>query len=174
MSVVTIKRDNTWAVELVTPLQGPNGEIAVLTVKPLSLDQIVRWGREEIPSQLSLLAEMSGVQERLLKMLIAPDIDRVLMAFSAVLPQSVLNSMRDRNAPLATPEEVLEPPAPGAIPDQQDPRFPHVEGEIRRFPEPPQFRPPTVNPPALRSSSDEQIGVDINMPTTMRPVAGNG
>jgi hypothetical protein len=172
MTVVTLKRDNSWAVELSTPLQGPNGEITVLTIKPLSLDQIVRWGREEIPSQLALLSEMCGVQERLLKMLVAPDIDRVLMAFSAILPQSVMNSIRDRNAPLATAEEQLGMPEPGAIPDQQDPRFPHVEGEIRRFPEPPQFRPPTVNPPAAKPAVDE-IGVDVNMPTTMRPVAGN-
>jgi hypothetical protein len=165
MAVVTLKRDNSWAIELHTPLQGPQGEIAVLTIKPLSLDQIVRWGREEIPSQLALLAEMTGVQERLLRLLVAPDIDNMLIAFSAILPASVLGSIRDRNTSMATPEEKLvEQEPPGGIPDQKDPRFPHVAGEVRRFPEPPQFRsqPPTPKP------AIEQAGVDINMP---RPCA---
>jgi hypothetical protein len=104
--------------------------------------------------------------------MVAPDIDRVLIAFSAILPASILASIRDRNAPLATPEETLvqQEPATG-IPDQQDPRFPHVAGEVRRFPEPPQFHAPAVRPPQPKPPPNEdQLGVDIAMPETMRPV----
>jgi len=179
MPTTTLKRDNSWIVELNTPIQSHQGEIDVLVLKPMSLEQIVRWGREEIPSQLALLAEMCGVQERLLRLLVAPDIDRVLIAFSAMLPQSVLTSLRERGTPLATPEEKIaqDPQQQVPVPDQQDPRFPHVDGEVKRFPTPPQFNQPAAlqprPPPQPPAPKTENVGIDVNMPETMRPVSTN-
>jgi hypothetical protein len=57
-----------------------------------------------------------------------------------VIQQAMANNTR----PIATPDALLPPgqTPETRISDQIDPRFPHVDGPVRRFPQPPQVNLP--------------------------------
>lgn len=172
MPDLTLKRDGSWAVELNTPLKHRGQIIDTIIVHPTNFEQVVRWGRREIPSQLALLAELTNLPERLLRMLVYPDSDRVLIAMMGVLPNSIAMDLREGKILLATPDEFLPPvdTLEGQVADQDDPRFPHVPGVIQKFPEGgPQFK---AQPP--KAVPADKPPVDTNLADIMKPVQANG
>jgi len=150
-----MKRDGSWVVELIHPLKHNGKEVAEVTLRPPTYDIRIRWARSDgIPSVLQLLAELTKQPERLLRLLVYPDVDRVMLALFGVLPDDIAGPIRAGQSPkpLETPEdelELIEPP--GIVSDQSDDRFPLAEPTAKKFPEggpvfkagPPQPKPTT-------------------------------
>lgn len=128
-----MKRSGGWTVELQTPIDG----IDVLEIQPVSLDHTIRWARGEIPSVLALLAELTGLKESTLKKLGGTDSDRMFVAFSFVVPQTIKKDFDQGNRPLATPRELMTDDQKyeelASQTDPVDPRFPKVDGPVKRF-----------------------------------------
>jgi hypothetical protein len=152
----TIKKNGGWTVELSDPI----GKVDKLNLQPCSLDHTIRWARGEIPSVLALLAEMTGVKESELKKLTGQDSDRVFVAFSFIVPQQIKQDFEKGNRPLATPVELMTGEQRyeeiDSQVDEQDPRFPKVQGEVQRFKQP--------------EEAAETGGVDISAPDVMKKV----
>lgn len=153
----TIKRNGGWTIELSTFI----GKVDKLDIQPCSLDHTIRWARKEIPSVLALLAELTGVKESELKKLTGQDSDRVFIAFSFIVPQQIKKDFEEGTRPLATPVEAMTGEQRyeeiDSQVDEQDPRFPKVQGEVQRFKQP---EPEIV----------ETGGVDIAAPDIMQKV----
>jgi hypothetical protein len=152
----TIKRSGGWTVELSNKI----GNIDRLDIQPVSLDHTVRWARNEIPSVLALLSELTGVKEGLLKQLTGQDSDRMFVAFSFIVPQQIKRDFEEGNRPLATPVEMMNAEQRYDDIDSQvdeiDPRFPKVHGEVQRL-------KPMVE-------AEEGSGIDISAPDIMKKV----
>ena len=161
MDHTTLKRDGGWTVELINPLEE---RIKELNIRPPTLDHTIRWGQGKIWSVLALLSDLTGVPEPLLRRLSGADSDRVLTAFSLLAPPLIKDDFQNGRRPLATPDEqktdkqLYEDQSLDNDPD--DPRFPRVEGTLKRFKEPEQ--PPQPQP--------DSGGMNVNPPEVMRRV----
>ena len=173
MSDVNLKADGSWAVELMHPVVHDGQTISSVVVHPVRFEQTIKWGRREYPSQLALLAELSQLPERVLRLLQYPDVDRVLIAMTGVLPASIAVDMRDNPVALATPDELLPPMQEDKIVDQGDPRFPHVTEPIKRFPgSGPVFKHQGAQ--EAQPKVEPRPPVDSSLGDIMKPVASNG
>jgi hypothetical protein len=157
----TIKRDGGWTIELSNPI----GPLTVLDIQPVSLDHTIRWARKEIPSVLALLTELTGVKESELKKLTGQDSDRVFVAFSFIVPQQIKRDFDEGTRPLATPFEDMNDAQRyeelDSQVDEQDARFPKVEGEVQRFKPQQQM---------LDDTTPDTGGVNIDAPNVMKKV----
>lgn len=145
MTDVRSKRDGSWVVELAIPLHHAGHQLDELKIRPLTMGQLVRWNNQEIPSVMALMAELTDLPELLLRQITFPDVDRVMLVFASMMPPVIQQAMSNNSRPIATPDDQLPPgtTAETRVNDQLDPRFPHVDGPVRRFP-----APPVVNLPA--------------------------
>jgi hypothetical protein len=162
--VMTMHRDGSFVVELVHPLKRIGGDVTELVIHPLNYEQAIRWESGEIEARLALIAEAVRLPERLLRLLVYPDVYRVMFAFTYTLPAELREDFSKR--PLTTSDERLALIPEERAPDQDDPRFPHVDGPVRKFPTPPQ-----VNlPPQPGRSADTGSGFNIDAPNVMKAV----
>jgi hypothetical protein len=141
MSIDIMRRTGGWVVELAVPIKHGSATIDTIEIRPPTIDTVVRWGEGGFPSSMALLADLSGVPERVLRQISYPDADRVMMALYNIVPQQLKTDFTSGNGrPLATPADELPPEEPGARPvDQTDPRFPAdpmVRPTVIRRPEP--------------------------------------
>lgn len=151
-----LKRDGSWVVELNLPLHHAGRQYDEIRIKPLTMGQLVRWNNGQIVSIMGLMAELTDLPEMLLRQITFPDVDRLMLAFAAMMPPVIQAAMTNQSRPMATPDNQLPPEysVDARISDQVDPRFPHVEGPVRRFPVPPQFsQPGQPQQPALPQDS---------------------
>lgn len=157
-----MRRDGGWTIELVNPIEG----IDKLDIRPPTLKHVVRWGTGEIPSVLALLSELTGVKETQLVDLSGTDSDRVLMALSIMAPPQIKEDFTNQSRPLATPFDALPAEEQYEIQagenDEQDPRFPKVQGPVKRFKQPP---PQEAKPP-----QDDGAGINMAPPNVARKV----
>jgi len=163
----TLKRTGQWAVELLTPLHHQGREITEIVISPPGFEHVIRWGLQEIPSTLALLAELTGLPEKLLRMITYPDVDRVMLAFTALMPATIQADFSKGTRPFATPIDEL--PVDQIINDQIDPRYPHVDGPVQRNIEPvPVSRMPA--PSRRESPEPSNGGLAAPLAETMRKV----
>lgn len=129
----TMKRNGGWTIELSNSI----GNVKELNIQPVSLDHTVRWARYEIPSVLALIYELTGVKESILKQLTGNDSDRMFIAISFILPPTIKKDFEEGKRPLATPPEFMNDEQKYEALDSQvdefDPRFPKIEGPVKRF-----------------------------------------
>jgi hypothetical protein len=157
----TLKRDGSWIVELLVPLKHENKDVGEIAIRSPGLEHVIRWGHGEIPSTLALLAELCDLPEKLLRTITYPDVDRVMLAFTAMMPAMIQADFQAGKRPLAS--DVDDLPA-DAVDDQIDPRFPHTDGPVKRFPAP---------PPKTTASAPKEIegtGMSLDLPETMKAV----
>ncbi|PWT74796.1 MAG: hypothetical protein C5B60_06265 [Chloroflexi bacterium] len=166
MADITMKKSGTWLVELNRPLMHRGKEIAQLEIKPPNWDQQIRLAEQKIVSMLGLLAEMCGLPEQLLREMTYPDVDRVMLAFHSCLPPIMQQEFQQQRHALATPTEQLPEPADVGVSDQDDPRFPKMEGTVKKFEQPPQIN----FPEKPEKKKDSGTGINIDAPGDMRPV----
>lgn len=175
MNHTTMKRDGGWTVELITPIDG----VTELNIHPTSLDHNIRWGDGLIPSVLALLSELTGVKETSLRRLTGTDSDRVLIAFTYVVPNNIRDDFAKNTRPLATPFEEMTPELQYDVTagdnDPEDPRFPRMPGKFVRYGEkerPPEPPPPPQPPPpeAETKPPEDSGGMNIAPPEVMRKV----
>lgn len=164
--VMNMRRDGTFIVELCHPLKRINGELTELIIHPLNFQQVIRWQSGEIMSRLALVAEATRLPERLLRLLVYPDVNRVMFAFTYTLPVELRESFSNGERPLTTADEDLPETPEERAGDQDDPRFPHVDGPVRKFPTPPQVNLPQKQP------VDNGSGFNIDAPDAMKAVHG--
>ena len=130
------------------PLKYGNREIDHIVIQVPRYEHSIRWNRGDIPSGLALMSELCGLPERVLRQVVGSDMQRLTLAFGAQATFAHTDVFEGRR-PLATPDELLPEPEPQArMVDQVDPRFPHVEGPIKRFPTPPVTNIPGTQAPA--------------------------
>jgi hypothetical protein len=163
MPDVTLKLSGAWVVELHRPLMFKGKEVTQVEIKPPNWDMQIRLANQEVTSMLGMLAEMCGLPEQLLREMTYPDVDRVMMAFHSCLPPIMREDFQSGKFVLATPKDQLPEPAEVGVSDQDDPRFPKMEGQVKKFTAPPQ-----VNIPDRKK--DTGTGVNIDAPGEMRPV----
>jgi hypothetical protein len=174
-----MRRDGTFVVELFTPLKHQNREVDHLVIAAPRYEHTIRWSRGEIPSGFALLAELSGLPERLLRQAVGPDIERITLALftQAKFAQS---DIFEGKIPLATPDELLpEQPSEERMVDQVDPRFPHFDGPIKRFPAPPVTQvpgtppptPPQANAPPSPPQQPGDLDLGLAAPEAMKAVS---
>jgi hypothetical protein len=156
-----MRRDGTFVVELYTPLKYQGREVDHIIIQAPRYEHTIRWNREEIPSGFALLAELSGLPERLLRQVVSPDIERITVALFSQAKFAQGDVFEGRR-PLATPDELLpEQEAETKLADQVDARFPHFEGPIKRFPSPPITQVPgTQVPGTAPSPAPTQVPID--------------
>jgi hypothetical protein len=156
----TMRRDGGWTLELINKV----ASIDELVFKPVSLDHTIRWTRYEIPSVLALISELTGVKEYVLKQLTGQDSDRMFVAFSFIAPSHIKEDFEKGNRPLATPKEVMTDAQKYEEVDSQvdevDPRFPKVDGPVKRF-----HQQATDDQPF-----NDEVGVDLSGPNVMKKV----
>lgn len=166
----TIKRNGGWTIELSNPI----GIVNELIIQPVTLDHTVRWARSEIPSFLALISELTGIKESLLKQLTGTDSDRMFIAISFILPPQIKKDFEDGTRPLATPVELMT----GAQKyeeidsdvDELDPRFPKVNGPVKRFK---QSTEETQVPVSMQAEDMDVAGtIDIGAPNNVMKKVG--
>jgi hypothetical protein len=147
-----MRRDGGWTVELATAIIGNSGaQIVEINIRPPDMEQVIRFGQGRYPSTMSLLAELTGVPEMVLRTLVGRDGDRVLRAYYEVVPDDLKKIFTDAKMPLATPDELM-PIDQNRLNDPIDPRFPRADGPVRRMgdfkinPPPPEPAEPTDGP----------------------------
>jgi hypothetical protein len=176
----TLHADGGWTVELVMPIKKSSGDtISAITIRPVELEQTIRWARGEYPSTLALLAEMSKLPESMLRSLKYPDVDRVLLAYSQVIPPTIRKEFEEGVRPIATPDDLLPRGDKQSVGNTEgDPRFPKVAGPVQRFVDPPTEPPQTAGPPPRRAGQrpqpqpdvEEQGGIATMMPEAAKRV----
>ena len=144
-----MRRTGDWCVELRFPLKHQNAEIKAIEIHRPNADQVIRWRQGIYPSVLAFLAQMCGVQERLLRQLDSDDFDRVLFAFMNCMPSAIKDDLEGSQKPLATPDDELNAAEPAPVADQRDPRFPATDGPVVRFADKKPTPPPEAEPPAM-------------------------
>lgn len=97
--MVSVNADGTRTIGLFIKVESLP---AAITLKPVTLDTLIRWQAREIASPMALLAELSEIQEPMLGLLCYPDVDRVLTEFAAHLPDSMRQEVFARTE-LASP-----------------------------------------------------------------------
>jgi hypothetical protein len=146
MKAWAMRNDGTFVVELYTPLKYQNRDIDHIIIQAPRYEHSIRWNRGEIPSGFALLSELCNLPERLLRQVVNPDIDRITFALFAQA-KFAQTDVFEGKIPLATPDEQLpEESSETKLGDQIDPRFPHFEGPIKRFPTPPVTQVPGIAP----------------------------
>lgn len=125
----TMKKDGGWTIELFHQL--PTGQSSI-TISPLTLDAVIRWGDQEVPSTLALLSELCGIPEISLRQLRYPDVERVLLAFFSVIPPNIKADFEKGVRPLATAINELPADQRAQLADPIDPRFPYASGIVQR------------------------------------------
>jgi hypothetical protein len=161
--VMSMRQNGTFIVELCHPLKRVGGEITELVIHPLTFEQVIRWQSGEIESRLALVAEATRLPERLLRLLVYPDVNRVMFAFTYTLPAELREDFSSGQRPLTSSDEKLAQIPEERVGDQDDPRFPHVDGPVRKFPTPPQ-----VNLP--QKPRDDGSGFNVAAPDAMKAV----
>jgi hypothetical protein len=167
-----MRRDGTFVVELYTPLKYQGREVDHIIIQAPRYEHTIRWNRGDIPSGFALLGELTGLPERLLRQVMSPDIERITVALFSQAKFAQADVFEGRR-PLATPDEQLPEPEPETrIADQIDPRFPHVEGPIKRFPTPPVTHVPGAQAPAPQAPvpSDDNLDLGLAGPEAMKAV----
>lgn len=141
------RRDGTFVVELYTPIKYQNRDIDHIVIQAPRYEHNIRWNRGDIPSGFALLSELCNLPERVLRQAVGPDIEHITLAFGAQARFAHTDVFEGRR-PLATPDEQLPEEQPETkLGDQIDPRFPHFEGPIKRFPTPPVTQVPGTQAP---------------------------
>ena len=161
MTTTTLKRNGSWVVELQQPLHGFGREHTEITIRPATADHMIRWGLQQVPSTMALLAELCDIPEKILRQLPIQDFNRVMLALNHVVPDNVKTDWNEGNRPLATAEEELPLQEQGIPPpDPEDPRFPKVDGPVVRM----KPGPPTSPEPV------DDGGMNLAPPTAMHAV----
>lgn len=177
MKAWAMRNDGTFVVELYTSLKYQNRDIDHIIIQAPRYEHSIRWNRGEIPSGFALLAELCNLPERLLRQVANPDIDRITFALFAQA-KFAQTDVFEGKIPLATPDEQLPETEEVKMVDQVDPRFPHFDGPIQRFPTPPVTQVPGAAPasapppppgPAPESST-ENFDLGLAGPEAMRQV----
>lgn len=171
MTTTTIRRNGGWCVELTTPLTYNGKRIDQIEIKPADLSQVIRWGNGSIPSTLAFAAELTGLPEKVLRTIVYPDVDRFLLALTAIMPEPIRADYAAGNKPLCTSDAEL----PEAfLSDPEDPRYPKVEGAVRpsKGPDPvkPLFglNPDSLYPPLPEEPQKNVEDMEDDMPDVMR------
>ncbi len=171
-----MRRDGTFVVELFTSLKYQNREVDHIIIQAARLEHTIRWNRGDIPSGFALLSELSNLPERLLRQAMGPDIDRITLALFTQAKFAQGDIFEGRR-PLATPDEQLPEEKPETkLGDQIDPRFPHFEGPIKRFPTPPVTQVPGTQVPSPQAPNapppapppDENFDLGLAGPDIMK------
>jgi hypothetical protein len=163
----TLKRDGSWVVELLMPIKdNQNRDINEITISSPGFEHVIRWGTQEIPSTLALLSELTGLPEKMLRTITYPDVDRVMLAFTAILPPAIKADFAKGARPFATAMDELPPGPP--LNDPIDPRYPRVDGPVQRMPS--SMPGPKVVPSPDTPAQSDDGGVVAAMPETMRAV----
>ena len=154
MASDTMTKTSGWRVELQAPVAFNNTTIEAIDIRPMRLDDVLKWGDDTIRSTLGLLEALSGIPEEALRLLQYPDADRVLVALASIMPAVIRDDFQNGRKPLATPADT--PPMPDALldgfgdeglpapaadgqlfeNDPVDPRFPKASGPVKRIVEP--------------------------------------
>ena len=87
---VEMKADGSRTVHLFIPLEVLGSSI---TIRAVTLDDVVRWQTGTVLSPMALLAQMTGTSESMLGLLRYPDADRVLAEFMNQLPDAIRNDV---------------------------------------------------------------------------------
>jgi len=155
MTLDILRKHGGWCVELQQPLKYRGDDVSAIELRRPTAEQTIRWSNWQIPSTLALLSELCGLPEKLIRQLPSDDFERVMFALTNVVPPWLKTDMDEGKRPLATPDEVLaEAEQAVVVPDQQDPRFPAVDGPVVRLrerepkPTPPPEKPINLAPPA--------------------------
>jgi hypothetical protein len=157
-----MRRDGSFVVELFTPLKHEGRDVEAIIIRAPTYEHSIRWGRQQIPSGLALLAELTDLPERLLRQITAPDVDRVTFALLFAQATWAQKDINEGRRPFATPDEELPSITESKVSDQQDPRFPHVEGPVKRYPTPPKV----VIPP-----EEKDVNLNFAPPEAMKAVS---
>jgi hypothetical protein len=136
MAIDILRKTGGWCVELQTPLSYRGATISTIEVRSSTANTTIRWLDGQIPSALALLSELCDQPERLLRQLVDHDFDRVMMALFNCVSPSVRADLEQGRRPMATPEADLPEDQQVPVNDQVDPRFPAVDGPVRRFKSP--------------------------------------
>jgi hypothetical protein len=157
-----MKREGGWWIELRHPLRYNNQVVDVIKIRPMSMDDVIKYSDGRISSNVGLLAYLCGVPERaLLEMNYAEDMDRVMSALINMMPVVLRDEYARR--PQITPSDQLdhEEAVSGvtAVNDPIDPRFPKVDGPVTRITKvaaPGETRKPVTSsiPPGLGGVGD--------------------
>ena len=164
MTIDILRRTGGWVIELAYPLKSRGGEITQIEIRRPTADAVIRWGKWEIPSTLALLAELCGLPEKVIRQLPNDDFDRVMFALINTVGPIIKGDIEAGNRPLASEEEQLPEAERGVpLPDPIDPRFPAVDGPVRRISKAPQ----QPSQPELEGGAAE---MNMAAPATIAPV----
>lgn len=111
-------------IELFVPIEHLGGKkITEIAFGPIRFDHTLRWQEGQLSSVLTLMAEVSGLDEVTLRQLAYPDADRVMEAFISMLPPEIRENLGGRVTPPPTPiDDQPKPPTPQQeFPDGPDP-----------------------------------------------------
>lgn len=107
-------RDGGRTVELYIPFDFQGRRIDAISIGPFLLDHTLRWQEGKFRSSLSLLADLSGMAETVLRQMRYPDVDRVFGVFLDMLPETVRDMIARGEIPLPPEGESasVTPPEP--------------------------------------------------------------
>lgn len=166
MTIDVLRRTGGWMVELQQPLKTRTGEVSAVEIRRPTADVVIRWGRYEIASTLALLAELCGLPEKVIRQLPNDDFERVVFALTNVVGPVIRADLEQGKRPLASEEEELPEEERGVpMADPIDPRFPAVDGPVRRL-QPRPVAPAPTGASELAGGAD----MDLSVPQTIAPV----
>ena len=97
-------------IELFIPFDYNGKTITSITIAPLRLGHVIRWGEGAWKTMIGLLVDLAGVDEAVIRELRYPDADRVMDAFMGLLTPEIRDDIVNNRIPQPLPEfDPLDP-----------------------------------------------------------------
>lgn len=123
-------------IDLLLPFDWAGVRREAIELRPVVLDDQIRWQEGWFATPLALLAELSDIDEGSLRQLRFPDADRVMMEFTFHLPALIADDIANgrspaemRQVPPGTDTYPEVPPEPLAPPERPADYIPGIDDD---------------------------------------------
>lgn len=144
-------------VMLFAPFTFQGRRITRVDFAPPRLEHTLRWQAGQIETSLSLMSELSGLEEEVLKQIRYPDVNVMVEAFVSMLPPEIRDNMSRAEVPRT--EQAPEPQTDTELQPQQDEVLPPTP---ETFPIPDVPLPGSVPPEEAPELDPMGFGVNLD------------
>ncbi len=107
--MITENKNGGRTIELFLPFKLDGKRVTKVTFDPIRYDHTLRWQAGEWKTLTSLMAQLANVEEKVIRQIAYPDIERVMASFLQMLPPEIRDSLGETQQPVEPVEPYNEP-----------------------------------------------------------------